>query len=144
MAYITEDDMREYLTESQLTTVKRASETGSIDYLDQAITKSIALVKDHLNYKYDMTTELAKTGSDRNESLMDIIAKIVMKRLTVPFDMLDRDGKIQGEYEEAMEMISKIEKGYFLSDVLPTYDSTEDDEEQTIRYGTNDDYNIIY
>lgn len=136
--YITEKDLQKYLTDSQRLTVKRQGEANNIDYVEEAIDTAQSYVRDRLGYKYDMDTEFAKEGTERNRTLISIIAMLAIKELLIPFDLYD-DGR-EDQFAEANAKLDMIESGTLLSDVLPAMDP----ETRRIYYGTNDDYDLRY
>jgi len=137
MAYISEIDLKKYLTENQIQIVKRSAE-GNIDYIEEAIETAESYVRDRLNYKYDMVEELAKTGTSRNPTLISIISMMAIKELLVPFDLY-QDGR-EDQFAEASAKLDMIENGTLLSDVLPAYDP----ETRRIYYGTNENYDLQF
>lgn len=141
MAYITEADLRLYLTQAQRTTIKRAQESDPVDFLAAAMRSAEHYVDDRLSYKYNMQSEFDKSGSSRNATLADIVCKIAVRKAVMAFDMLDRGGSRELDYEEAMEQLDKIEKGYMLSDKLP---KNEPDSSTTIRWGKTDETELKY
>ena len=138
MAYISKTDLQEYLTEHQLDVVQRGDETGNVDYITAAINKTISYMRSRLAYKFDMTTELAKTGAARNDTLIDIMCQLTVKRLLVPFDLYD-DGR-DSDYMEANKKLDKIEAGDLLFDELPALDTVR----QRVIYGTNENLDVTY
>jgi len=141
MAYITETDIRLYLTEAQISTIKRANETSPIDHLANAMRSAEGYVKDRLSYKYDIEAEYAKTGSDRNPTLLEVLARIAVRKALMAFDMVDRNGNREADYEEAKEQLERIEKGAMLSDVLP---KNTPDSSKTIQWGYTEKLDPIY
>lgn len=140
MAYVTEDDLHKYLTEQQFETVSRETETTGINYVSKAISEAQSYVKRRLNYKYDMDTEFAKTADSRDETLIRVISMIAIYYLTIPFDILDQEGKYYQQYQEALDTLDKIESGTMLSDYLTFRD---EDKQQTI-FGESDDTQLYY
>jgi hypothetical protein len=140
MAYITEDDLHKYLTEQQFETVSRTFETTGIDYVSKAISEAQNYVHRRLNYKYDMDTEFAKTDTNRDETLIRVISIIAIYYLTMPFDLLDQEGKYYQQYQEALGTLDKIESGTMLSDYL----TFRDEDKQQILFGKSEENNIQY
>ena len=140
MAYISETDLNLYVTEDQLERFKRIDESTGIDYLTKAIEESENYVKRRLNYKYDMDTELAKTGSDRDQTLIRIICVIALYNLSIPFELHDEAGKYYEQYQRALDDVMKMENGTLLSDVL----TFRDEDNQQILYGKSDNTELKY
>lgn len=138
MAYVTETDLNKYLTENQVKTLSRENESSSIDFIEEAIATSEAYVKDRLNYKYDMDVELAKTGSDRNKTIIKIISMLAIADLLPAFDLYT-EGR-EDDFKWANDNLDMIEKGSLLSDYLPAYSPSVG----RIKYGTNDNLDLQY
>lgn len=133
------EDLRRYLTQQQFDNIIRV-EDSSEDYAIQALEDAESYVKERLNYKYDMETELAKTGSERNRTLIKIIARLAIYDLSLAMDLLDEEGKYYQMKEEAKEDLSKIEMGTLLSDYL----TFQNEDKQTILYGTDNSSDLKY
>lgn len=140
MAYVIKEDIHKYLTEQQFETVSRTSETTGIDYITKAISEAQNYVKRRLSYKYDMDTELAKTDANRDETLIRVISMIAIYYLTMPFDLLDQEGKYYQQYQDALDTVDKIESGTMLSNYL----EFRDEDEQQILYGKENNNEIQY
>ena len=135
MSYVTETDLDRFLTSDQKTTLERS---GTV--IDTELEAAESYVNERLNYKYDMITEFAKTGSDRSTTLIEIIAIIAIYKLSIPFDMLDQEGKFYEQYTRVLDMLMQIERGDLLSDYL----DFRNVDERTILYGKVDDNDFRY
>jgi len=138
MAYIDETDLKQYITQAQLKRMNRPDD--ATDYIVKAITEAKNYIKRRLNYKYDMDTELAKTGENRDETLMRIMSMLAIYNLTIPFELHDDEGKYYQQYQRALEDITNIENGTLLGDML----TFRDTEKQQILYGTANDSELEY
>ena len=140
MEYIEEKDLNQYITEEQLERFRRIDESTGVDYVTKSIEEAENYIKRRLNYKYDIDTEFAKTGGDRDQTLIRIICLIALHNLTIPFELHDEEGKYYQQYQRAMEDVMKIEKGTLLSDIL----TFQDTDKQEILYGKSDNAELKY
>lgn len=123
MSYLTSDDLKTFLDERELATIKRDYETDGIDKLPVGISYAENFVSDRLGNRYDMATEYAKTGIDRNSTLLEILAHIAIWKLTSTFPTVQLDGKRHYFYEEALKNLTLAERGGLLTG-LPIKDET--------------------
>ena len=139
MAYLTSEDFNQFLDERELATIKRDYELDGIDKLPVGINYAMNYVADRLGNRYNMATEYAKTGTNRNTTLLEILAHIAIWKLTATFPTIQLDGKRHYFYEEALKNLSRAERGQLLTG-LPLKDA----EAGTAVWGTSTETETIY
>jgi len=79
--------------------------------VDDAEAQAIALIKDALDQKYDMQTEFAKTGTDRNLNLLRWVLNLSVYFLyqRVPDDQVPE--RVVKDYDDTRDEIKLIEQG---------------------------------
>jgi len=79
--------------------------------VDDAEAQAIALIKDALDQKYDMQTEFAKTGTDRNLNLLRWVLNLSVYFLyqRVPDDQVP--ARVVKDYDDTRDEIKLIEQG---------------------------------
>lgn len=140
MAYLTSDDLKTFLDESEIKAIKRNYETDTIDKLPIGISYAEAYVKDRIGNRYDMAVEYAKTGASRNTTLLEILAHIAIWKLCATFPTVQLDGKRHYNYEQALNDLKRVEKGELLSSLPLVSGSTVGE----VVYGTNTEFDVNY
>jgi hypothetical protein len=121
MSYLTADDLKAFLDEREIATIKRDYEADGLDKMPVGIAYAENYVQDRLANRYDMQAEYAKTGTDRNSTLLEILAHIAIWKLTSTFPTVQLDGKRHYFYEEALKNLTLAEKGNLLTSLPIKY-----------------------
>jgi len=131
--FINYDDYRTRLTDRIIGLL-----TDDSDYLlDNAEAEAIGIIKDRLSDKYAITAEFAKTGSERNKSLMRWTIAIVIYTLysRIPDDEVPE--RVIKDYDDAIRELELIQQGR-LSCTLTLNTDSEGETVSRIRMGSND------
>lgn len=139
MAYLTSDDLNTFLDEREQAAIKRDYEVDGTDKMPIGINYALNYVKDRLGSRYDMAAEYAKTGSNRNTTLLEILAHIAIWKLAATFPTVQLDGKRHYNYEEALKNLALAEKGQLLNS-LPVLSA----ESGVPAWGVSESTEIIY
>jgi hypothetical protein len=142
MAYVTTDDLKQYLDQQEIEALRRDYEDDGIDKLPQAITYAENYVADRLAQMYDIRSELAKAGTSRNTTLQGIIAHIAIWNLCASFPTVQLDGKRHYHYDQALAMLAEIEKGKLLAAYLPAW--PQEPRRGEVVWGSNENIDIKF
>lgn len=142
MAYITTDDLKQYLDQDEIAALRRDYEDDGVDKMPSAITAAENFVADKLAQMYDIRSELGKTGTSRNTTLLGIIAHIAIWNLCATFPTVQIDSKRHYHYEEALKLLEEIEKGKLLAAYLPQWPS--EPRRGNVVWGSNTQFDQIY
>ena len=115
MAYLTTEDLKVFLDEREIAALKRDFEADEVDKLAVGITYATNYITDRLGTRYDMTTELAKIGTARSTTLLEVITHIAIWKMAATYPTVQLDGKRHAFYQEAMDNLTRIEKGQLLA-----------------------------
>lgn len=107
MIFLLEGDFDNKLDES----VKAQITGGSGEPFDLAEKTAMATVTDSLSELYNLTTEYAKTGTDRHPILVKWLVSIAMYDLyeRIPDNQLPK--RVVKNYDDTLKTIEKIEQG---------------------------------
>ena len=141
MSYTLPSDFTLHLDEHELEAVRRDYEKDGKDKLKIGIEYAETYVKDRLSERFDMDTEYAKTGDDRNEILLEIIICITIWKVTQVFPTVQLDEKRHACYMDAKQMIKEAQKGELLKDV-PTNETPSTS--GLPQYGVSDENELLY
>ena len=139
MAYLTTEDLKVFLDEREIAALKRDFENDQTDKLAVGIDYATNYITDRLGTRYDMATELAKTGADRSTTLLEVMSHIAIWKMAATYPTVQLDGKRHAFYQEAMENLTRIEKGKLLAG-LPVESATVG---QPV-WGVSTDSELIY
>ena len=134
--YITKTDLTNRFNGTNLDEL-----TGSNDtILTEVENQALELVAGFTRHWYDMATEFAKTGANRNPVLIRIVCDLIL------FDLVGRNnsGNVPEyrtiRYDNAMSDLKKIQSGHIQLDIaINEFDTDEDereDEGQQLTWGT--------
>lgn len=133
--YIGEKDLNQWITSEQL---EEAKKSGSVD---TSIKYALNRIESKIKHKYKTSEEFAKTGDNRNLTLVKIACDITIWYLAQALELNDMEGKFYQLFEKAEEDLKNIELGKMATD-LPTYSDDDDvEEERTIEYGESTSIN---
>lgn len=121
MAFINKTDLTRYL---ELETIDQLTD-GTDSIVDEAILDAEERIKEKISPRFDMTTELAKTGTDRNRSLMKHCISLAIFNLfqRVHIDVLP-EGR-ENAYAEAEKWLDDVYMGK-VNVELATVDETNE------------------
>ena len=109
--YLTQDDAQSSIRDHDLEHILDHMNSGnSIDSFDLAAQEAQSIVRDYL-IKYDIDTELDKTGTDRHRSIIFYIKNIC---LYVIYERIEDDQvpeRIIKNYDDTIETLREISKG---------------------------------
>ena len=112
------------------------------DAFNDAFAISEAYLNDRLIHMYDMNAELAKTGTDRRLTLVNIGIKIATYEAYKRAPQINIPVLIKSDYDEAEKQLNKIENGGLLTNLEKQTDETQ--QLGNIRYGSSSNNQILY
>lgn len=113
--YITSDDLKAILTEDEIITLQRKDETDEQDKTSLALNTSENYIRDSLGSKYDIDKELARTGANRKQTLVNIALHIAVWELCQAFPFVTLDDKRHYNFETAKADLERIRQGKLLT-----------------------------
>jgi len=138
MAYIVRADLEKYMSAAEIDQII----DGDSTIIDTTISDAEENVKEMLVQRYDVATEYAKTGTDRNPSLVQNVVKIALYYLSMRLNTQFMTESRRMAFEDSQKWLHEIARGY------RTLDLTEADAENKqgypVTYGgvTKTDNNI--
>lgn len=107
MALLTQTDLEIYIDSRELTQIT----DGNASVVPEAIEDAEEFVKEFLRHRINVVNEFAKTGTNRNRSLLKHCSAVAIYFINqrIPTDVLPEARGIA--YEEALEWLRDIQKG---------------------------------
>jgi hypothetical protein len=139
MAYITENDIKNFLYSQDVAELDRSDE-GIANFIGTAISYAENYVRDRAGSMYDLDVEFQKSGDERKTTLIEIIAHLAIWKLCLVSPLVDAEGKKHYNYEWALDQLKLIERGSLLTD-LPLYTDDAGDDVQPsagVQFGYNE------
>ena len=81
------------------------------DILNDAIVDALAIVTDRLGSKYDLDTELAKTGTERNRSLLRWITTLALYIFYARIPDEEVPERVIKDYDDTNKLLERIQDG---------------------------------
>ena len=107
--------------------------------LDKAEAATILKVREHLKDRYDIDTELAKTGTDRNELLVMYMVDMMLYDLHSRINPRKIPELRRTRYKEAMEWLKMTKEGHHDPELDPKVDADSNtDGTDKLRWGSNE------
>lgn len=109
--FISKDDYKYQIRTYRLDQILEAQDEDEDLMLDSAEGEAIAVLRKHLDNRYDMNTELARSGNDRNKVLLRYAKVLVIYFIyeRIPDDLVP--DRVVKNYDEVMKSLEKIEDG---------------------------------
>lgn len=134
--------MSSYLAKSDFLTIIREADLNEIlddtdATLDQVEEESISMIKNYIGQRYDIDTELAKSGSARNQFFLSQLKKAAL------YNLYRRTGNnivpevINQDYADVMDWLEKVAKAKINLD-LDILNDSDGDPISIFRYGSQD------
>lgn len=109
--FISKDDYKYQIRTNRLDQILEAADEDEDLILDSAETEAVGMIEKYLGTRYNMTTELAKSGSARNKVLLRWAKVLVIYYIyeRVPDEMVPE--RVVKNYDEVMSALEKVEDG---------------------------------
>jgi phage gp36-like protein len=110
-SFISKDDYKYKMRTERLDQILEASDEDEETMLNSAEEEAIALIRKHLDNRYNMTVELSKSGADRNKVLLlyakNLVIYLIYER--IPDEMVPE--RIVKNYDDTLKALVRIEEG---------------------------------
>jgi len=123
MPFLTADDYKAQVKDSILDTITES--TAAL--LTDAENKALAQIKSRLNGRFNMDTEMAKAGADRNSELVMYMVDMVLYHLHSRITPGQVPELRSQRYQDAMEWLKAVASGDFMPALTAKGDADEDD-----------------
>ena len=133
MAYITKDDLKNFLYSEDIEQLDRSDELSN--FIEAGIGFAESYLKDRIGNIFDLDTEFQKSGDERSNTLIEVISHIAIWKLCLSSPLVDTEGKKHFNYEWALEQIKLIEQGKLLTNLPRKTDSDGDAKKLGVQYG---------
>ncbi len=110
MSYLTKQDLQSSIRDGRLEHLLDNVDARTPDVFDQAALEAQSIVRDYL-IRYDMDTELAKTGTDRHASIIFYLKNICLYILYERIEDYDVPERIIKNYNDTIETLREIAQG---------------------------------
>lgn len=109
--FISKDDYKYQIRTYRLNQILESADEDEALILDSAEGEAIAILRKHLDNRYNMDAELAKSGNDRSMVLLRYAKVIVIYLIyeRIPDDLVPE--RVVKNYDEVMKSLEKIEDG---------------------------------
>lgn len=109
--FISKDDYKYQIRTYRLDQILEAQDEDEELILNTAEGEAIAILRKHLDERYDMNTELAKSADSRNKVLLRYAKVLVIYFIyeRIPDDLVP--DRVVKNYDEVMKSLEKIEDG---------------------------------
>jgi hypothetical protein len=109
--FITKSDYKYSMRTARLDQILEAADEDEELILDTAETEAVALLRKHLDSRYNMDVELAKSGAARHNVLLRWAKVLVIYFIyeRIPDDMVPE--RVVKNYDDVMKALEKIEDG---------------------------------
>lgn len=132
MQFLTKDDFLSRLHPDVLAQITGGDDTK----MEAPEADAIGTVTDMLSGMYDIATELAKTGSERHNSLRQWTLALALYFLYAHIPDNEVPERIIKDYDDTLQTLSEVAKGKRPTTLIPVTDA-EGNEKRFIRYGFN-------
>ncbi len=110
MSYLTQQDLQSSIRDGRLEHLLDNVDAGTPNVFEQAASEAQSIVRDYL-IRYDMDTELAKTGTDRHASIIFYLKNICLYILYERIEHDDVPERIIKNYNDTIETLREIAQG---------------------------------
>lgn len=132
MAFIAKTDIEKAIKADMLAALLDSDDTVVTAAIDEAEAK----VQNYLSGRFDMETELAKTGTDRHQLLVVYTGDIAIYNIWRYVDPMQIPARRVAAYEEAMEWLKAAMSGEASTTLTPESDGETSG--GTLYFGSND------
>ncbi len=141
MSYLTQQDLQSSIRDGRLEHLLDNTDVGTPDVFEQAASEAQSIVLDYL-IRYDMDTELAKTGTDRHASIIFYLKNICLYILYERIEDDDVPERIIKNYNDTIETLREIAQGKLplslpIKEVDTDGDGIPDQKKTKFRWGSN-------
>ncbi len=110
MSYLTQQDLQSSIRDGRLEHLLDNVDDNSPDVFDRAALEGQSIVRDYL-IRYDIDTELAKTGTNRHASIIFYLKNICLYILYERIEDDDVPERIIKNYNDTIETLREIAQG---------------------------------
>ncbi len=141
MSYLTQQDLQSSIRDGRLEHLLDNVDAGTPDVFEQAASEAQSIVRDYL-IRYDMDTELTKTGTDRHASIIFYLKNICLYILYERIEDEDVPERIIKNYNDTIETLREIAQGKLplnlpIKEVDTDGDGIPDQKKTKFRWGSN-------